>query len=41
MFVHLKNSNKKRVSKTLLDLKKISEEFKKRNLIPSKFIKFS
>lgn len=38
IFVHLK---KKKVSKTLLDLKKISEEFKKRNLIPSKFIKFS
>lgn len=31
----------KRVSKTLLDLKKISKEFKKRNLIPSEFTKFS
>lgn len=33
--------SKKKISKTLLDLSKISEELKKRNLIPSEFIKFS
>lgn len=32
---------KEKISKTLLDLSKISEELKKRNLIPSEFIKFS